>query len=227
METLSSSKSGSTGLSSQANIVDVQEIRDDVIALKSGSLRAVLSASSINFDLKSTEEQEAVIYQYQSFLNSLDFPLQIVVNSRKFNIKPYLHLLEEKEKKHTNELLRIQTAEYRAFIQSMTEVSNIMTKNFYVIVPFHPVESDQKGGLFSRIAMSKKQSIVQGRQAFETYKNQLWQRVDYVIAGIRATGVSVNHLKTPELIELMYNFYNPGLFANKDIEGVDKLEFKG
>ncbi len=127
--------------------VDVEEVRDGVIVLKNGSLRAVLLVSSINFDLKATEEQDSIISQYQNFLNSLDFPIQIVVSSRKLNIKPYLEYLKKKENQLTNELLNLQLSEYQNFIKNLAEVSNIMSKFFYVVVPFYPVESSGGGFL--------------------------------------------------------------------------------
>lgn len=228
MEFLHSNKlSGAEkGASTQAHI-DVEEIKDGAVILKNGSLRAVLLVSSINFDLKSSEEQEIIIQQYQNFLNSLDFPVQILVSSRKMNITPYLEYLEGMEKKQTNEILRFQTSEYRNFIKSLVDISNIMSKSFYVIVPFSPVES-QEGGFFQKISalFSPKQGILRKREWFETYKNQLWQRVDYVANALGGTGVRVTQLKTDELIELLYNSYNPNIFTNAIIRDVDKIELK-
>jgi len=214
------------GASTQEHI-DVDEVKDGAIILKNGALRAVLLVSSVNFDLKSSEEQEIIIGQYQNFLNSLDFPLQILVASRKMNITPYLEYLEGMEKKQTNEILRFQTAEYRNFIKSLVDISNIMSKSFYVIVPFSPIES-QEGGFFQKMnaLFSPKQGILRKREWFETYKNQLWQRVDYVMNALGGTGVRVTQLKTDELIELLYNSYNPSTFTNAIIRNVDKIELK-
>ena len=113
--------------------------------LKTGALRAVLLVSSLNFDLKSSDEQEAIIMQYQNFLNSIDFPIQIVVSSRRLNIEPYLELLSDREKQQENDLLRFQITEYKEFVKNLTEVSNIMSKFFYIVVPFSSVE-DKKSG---------------------------------------------------------------------------------
>lgn len=226
MEFLHSSKlSGADKGSSTQDHIDVEEIKDGTIVLKNGSLRSVLLVTSINFDLKSSEEQEMIIHQYQNFLNSLDFPLQIVISSRKMNITPYLEYLEGMEKKQTSEILRFQTNEYRHFIKSLVEVSNIMTKSFYVIVPFSPVES-QEGGFFQKVTsiFGAKQGILKKREWFETYKNQLWQRVDYVVNGLSGTGVRATQLKTDELIELLYNSYNPNVFTNAIIKDVNKIE---
>lgn len=228
MEFLHSTKlSGAEKGASTQEHIDVEEIKDGAVVLKSGALRAILLVSSINFDLKSSEEQEIIIQQYQNFLNSLDFPVQIVVSSRKMNITPYLEYLEGMEKRQTNEILRFQTAEYRNFIKSLVDISNIMSKSFYVVVPFSPVES-QEGGFFQKMTaiFSPKQGILKKREWFETYKNQLWQRVDYVMNALGGTGVKVTQLKTEELIELLYNAYNPNVFTNAIIKDTDKIEFK-
>jgi len=228
MEILHSKKlsGGEKGASTQ-KYVDVEEIRDGVIVLKNGSLRTVLMASSVNFDLKSTEEQDAIIAQYQNFLNSLDFPLQILITSRRFNIDPYLDFLKDKENQQTNDLLRFQISEYQKFIKNLTEVSNIMSKFFYIIVPFSPVET-KKGGLFGKLSamFNPKQVITDKRGAFETYKNQLWQRVDYIIEALGGTDVRLVPLKTEEAIELLYNTYNPSLYASTIIKDVEKIELK-
>jgi len=215
-----------TGLSTQ-KYVDVEEVRDGVIVLKNGSLRAVLLVSSINFDLKATEEQDTIIAQYQNFLNSLDFPMQIMISSRKLNIKPYMDYLKKKESNLTNELLRLQIAEYGNFIKNMTSVSSIMSKFFYVVVPFYPVES-VKSGLLDRFfgATNSQMAVSKRRELFETYKNQLWQRVDHVSAGLSGTGLKVVPLKTEALIELLYNSYNPSMHSNFIIKDVDKVELR-
>lgn len=217
---------GSGGLSTQ-KYVDVEEVRDGVIILKNGSLRAVMMVSSINFDLKASEEQDSIVSQYQSFLNSLDFPIQIVIGSRKLNINPYLDYLKRQEAHITNELLSFQLSEYSNFIKNLAEVSNIMTKYFYVVVPFYPIENVKKGFLDAFFASSNSsQSVAKRRELFETYKNQLWQRVDHVSAGLSGTGVKVTPLKTEELIELLYNTYNPTIHTSTILKGVEKLELR-
>lgn len=205
--------------------VDVEEVRDGVIVLKNGALRAILLVSSLNFDLKSAEEQDAIIAQYQNFLNSLDFPVQVLIHSRRFNIEPYLEMLREKESEQTNELLRLQISEYQHFIKNLTEVSDIMSKYFYVVVPFAAVE-DRHSGFFDRIGnmLNPKQAIRERRELFETYKNQLWQRVDHVSIGLSGTGVKVAPLNTEEIIELLYNTYNPSLFAATLTRNIKDIE---
>lgn len=205
--------------------VDVKEVRDSVIILKNGGFRSVLLVSSLNFDLKSTEEQDAIISQYQAFLNSLDFPVQVLIHSRRFNIEPYLQLLKEKEEEQTNELLRLQISEYQHFIKNLTEVSDIMSKYFYVIVPFAAIE-DEHSGFFDKMSniMNPKQAIHEKRELFETYKNQLWQRVDHVSIGLSGTGVNVAILNTEEIIELLYNTYNPSLFSTTLTKNIENIE---
>ncbi len=205
--------------------VDIQTIKDGVVVLKNGSLRSVLLVSSINFDLKSSDEQRAIIGAYQNFLNSLDFPIQIVINSRKLNIRPYLEQLKESEKGQRNELLKIQTAEYRAFVQHLTEVTNIMSKSFYIVVPFSPIESNT-GGILSKLSslLNPSQVVTERREVFETYKNQLYQRVEHVAAALSGTGLNFTTLDTDELIELFYNSYNPSVFARSAIKNIEKTE---
>lgn len=229
MESLHSNNltGGATGGLSTQKYVDVEEVRDGVIILKNGSLRAVLLVSSINFDLKATEEQDSIISQYQNFLNSLDFPMEIMISSRKLNINPYLDYLKKKETQLTNELLSMQLAEYSNFIKNLASVSNIMSKYFYVVVPFHPVENT-KTGILDRLfgSTNSQMAVAKRRELFDTYKNQLWQRVDHVSAGLSGTGVKVTPLKTEELIELLYNSYNPSMHNNTIIKDIDKVELR-
>ena len=220
----SSQQKKNTAASTQ-QYVDVNEVRDGVVVLKNGALRAILLVSSLNFDLKSTEEQDAIISQYQNFLNSLDFPVQVLIHSRRFNIEPYLQLLKEKEEEQTNDLLRLQISEYQHFIKNLTEVSDIMSKYFYVVVPFASIE-DKHSGFFEKMgnAMNPKAAIREKRELFETYRNQLMQRVEHVSVGISGTGVKVAPLNTEEIIELLYNTYNPSLFSTTLTKNIKDIE---
>ncbi|MDD2766814.1 MAG: hypothetical protein PHH40_03565 [Candidatus Moranbacteria bacterium] len=218
-------KNTTGGGSSTQQYVDVERIRDGVIVLKNGALRSILLVSSINFDLKSTDEQNAVISQYQSFLNSLDFPVQIVVSSRRFDIRSYIDLLEDAEKQQVNELLRFQISEYKSFVKNLTDVSNIMSKYFYVVIPFSPVE-DEQGGLGTKLfgIFQPKEAVKDTGHLFETYRSQLLQRVEHVSSVLGGTGVRVSPLNTEEVVELLYNSYNPSLFTAtilKNMGGVD------
>ncbi|MGK2848503.1 MAG: TraC family protein [Minisyncoccota bacterium] len=211
--------------SSTQRYVDIEDIRDGIVIMKSGALRAVLLVSSLNFDLKATEEQNAIIGQYQAFLNSLDFSVQILINSRRFNVEPYLNRLQDEEKRQENELLRFQIAEYKSFIKNLTEVSNIMSKYFYVVVPFSPAE-DEESGLFKKlfgVFRANRASLAHG-DLFETYKSQLFQRLNHVATALEGTGVRVTQLNTEEVIELFYNSYNPSLFTTTLIKNVEGIE---
>lgn len=223
MELLKAKKN--IGASSTQKYVDVEEMRDGVMVLKSGALRAVLLVSSINFDLKSSQEQDAIIAQYQSFLNSLDFPVQIVIQSRRFNIGPYVESLKDEERQQENELLRFQIGEYANFIKNLSEVSNIMSKYFYIVVPFSPAE-DKQSGFFARLSgifQPKKATSLKG-ELFDTYKSQLLQRVDHVAAALLSAGVKATQLNTEEIIELLYNSYNPSLYTTTVIKNPENIE---
>jgi hypothetical protein len=207
--------------------LDVKEISEDVIMLKSGALRAVLEVSAINFDLKATDEQEAIINQYQNFLNSVDFPLQILISSRKLNIDTYLEFLKEKERLQKTELMRLQISEYEAFVKQLVSLSDIMDKSFYLIVPFSPIENTEKS-FFSNISslINPQRNILEKRENFETYKSQLYQRVDHVIAGLSGIGLKIAPLKTEDLIELVFNSYNPTIFDTTNYIDTNKIELK-
>lgn len=201
------------------DILRIEEIRDGVLVLKDSSMRAVLMASSLNFALKSAEEQTAVIMQYQNFLNSLDFSLQFFIESRKLNIEPYIETLREAEAKQQNELLKIQTAEYIEFVRAFVRAASVVTKNFYVVVRFTPpLFTTPKEGAASILqsvsnifgGQSDKKEKALPQEKFDEYKNQLWQRVDSVIQGLVRSGVRAVPLNTEELIELFYGLYNPG-----------------
>jgi type IV secretory pathway VirB4 component len=229
MESLHSknlTKNESLGKSAQ-EFVDIAEIKDGVVVLKNNSLRAVLMVSSINFDLKSTQEQEAIVAAYQGFLNSLDFPIQILISTRKLDIDPYLNLLAEKERIQPNDLLRFQISEYRAFVKNLVDVSNIMSKFFYIIVPFALTEA-KKGSFLEKlkIALNPKQAKIEREMEFESYKTQLWQRVDHIIAGLSGTGIKITPLGTEELIELYYNAYNPKVTDSAERIETEKLELE-
>ncbi len=224
MEFLTPKKQESDAVSTQ-KYVDVEDVRDGVLVLKNGSIRCILLASSINFDLKASEEQDAIIGQYQSFLNSLDFPLQIIVHSRRFRVEPYLAQLTDREKHQENELLRFQISEYRNFVQSLTEVSNIMSKFFYIVVPFAPSETESGGllGKLSGMFQPKAESSVEG-ETFGTYRTQLLQRAEQISAALIGTGIRTSMLGTEEVIELLYNTYNPSVFTTTMLRNIEQVE---
>ena len=191
--------------------VEVKEIRDNVVILKDNSLKAICICSSINFELLSTDEQEAITVRFQEFLNSLDFSVQIIVASRHFEVDDYLDQIRELEKKQTNELLRVQTSEYINFVKSFVEFANIMTKSFYVVVPFRVVESREQGFVdrIKNLVMAQKpQKETFKPEKFNQYKSQLEQRINLIISGLQGLGIKAVPLNNEQLTELFYEFYN-------------------
>lgn len=201
----------------------IDRIKDGVVVLKTGGFRMVLMASSINFELKASEEQDLLISSYQGFLNSLDFPIQFVIQSRKINIKPYLQLLQEKEKEQPSELLKIQINEYREFIQSLVETQNVMSKRFYVVVPYAPVEIKKAGFLETFSAGLKPKAAAIEEEKFAEHRAQLLQRVEEVSSALGRLGIRTIPLKTEELVEFFYGLYNPGEIEKKGEELIKQL----
>lgn len=219
-------KAANSAMSTQ-KYINVEEIKNDLVVLKNKSLRAVLLVSSINFDLKSADEQEAIIGGYQNFINSLDFPIQIMISSKRLDINPYLELLDKKRKTQSSELMRLQISEYANFIKNITEVSQIMTKQFYVVVPFYPIENLEEGLLDKMMGLfNPKQQIEESVEIFETYKNQLWQRVDQISSGLASLGVKSTVLNTEELVELLYASYNPSIYSNSSVKDLEMMEME-
>lgn len=198
-----------TGKSSQ-DFVPIKEIRDGVVILADNSLRGVVMTSSINFALKSNDEQTAIIYQFQNFLNSINFSIQIMAESRRLDIRPYIALLEIVFKDQKNDLLKIQTKEYIEFIKSFTESVNIMTKTFFVVVPYTPSIIETKKGVLAGIMQKASRSKTKNSENFEENRTQLLQRMEVVIQGLTRMGVRGVPLGTEELIELYYKIFNPG-----------------
>jgi len=192
--------------------VPVKEIRNGIIMLKGGGYRGVLICSSINFGLKSAEEQHAITLGFQSFLNTLDFSIQIVVNSRQMDLRPYLALLQEKSAEQKTELMRIQLHEYIEFVRSFTDQANIMTKSFYVIVPYSPHFSATETVGFLRRGSAAKSAGAE--TSFEEERAQLEQRLTFVGGGLATIGVRAVPLGTEEAIELLYRSFNPGELEN-------------
>lgn len=205
--------------------LDIESIQDSVVILKTGGLRAVLMCSSINFDLKSNEEQDSIIYAYQGFLNSIDYPVQIQITSRVLNVSGYLNYLKEFEENQPNDLLRAQTIEYSKFIKEMVDGSNIVNKIFYIVIPFEPIEKPE--GLLDKISSGfspKSDNLVYSKEDFEKYKTQLWQRVNNIMYGLKRSGIYMTPLNTQELIELFYSIYNPDSIPVESLSNIETLD---
>lgn len=205
----------------------IAEIRDDTLVLKNGGLRAVLRVSSINFNLKSEEEQNAIVYSYQSFLNTLEFPIQIVIRSKKLDIDDYLDKLKKIAEKQPNPLLQNQTYEYIEYIAKLVEYADIMEKDFLVVVPMDPARSVKPNILqkfFQNMnAKDSYENIKRRHEEFDEFKRTLTQRVSSVRIGLENCGLKVSQLITQELIELFYNIYNPTVARYEKVKSVENL----
>lgn len=201
------------------------EIKSDSIVMKDGTLRAVLMVSSINFALKNEDEQNAIVSSYISFLNAIDFPLQIVIQSRQLYIKPYLAKLLEQERAQTNELLRAQIADYRSFVAELVSLGKIMSKQFYVVVPYDPL-SNKKRGFWSRSSevINPAKTVKLKESRFEQRKHDLDMRVRQIESGLASMNLEVVRLDTQSLIELFYSTYNPDIAFSEHLGPVNQLQ---
>ena len=198
---------------STKDLVSIADIQDSIVLLQNGSLRAVIEVSSINFELRSEEEQIGILQNFQRFLNSIDFPLQMVVNSRQLNMDEYLKMVDGVAEAATNELLKIQAIEYHKFVKELLELSNIMTKHFYVVLPFYVFETPTSTGVFQSIKglFGSTQVVQQIKpEQLETYRTQLMQRADLILDGLIGIGLKARLLEGQELTSLYYGLYNPG-----------------
>ena len=190
--------------------LDILEIRADTLILKDGTLRAVLLVASHNFSLKSEDEQNALVSAYITMLNQLEYPLQVLIQSRVMHIDSYLNNLEERARVETNNLLKMQTQEYVKFVREIITLGNIMTKKFFVVVPYNP-EGDARSGFFSRLVgiFAPTKIIHLREQKFAHYKQELDKRVSDVMSGLSNISLNPLRLDTKSLIELQYVAYNP------------------
>ncbi len=199
----------------------ISQIRDEIVVMKNGTLRAVLIVSSVNFSLKSQQEQDALIYQFQNFLNSLEHPIQIMVESRQLDLNGYLNSLSEMAKDQNNELLRFQMVDYIDFVSRLITLANIMDKRFFVVVPHDTVALG--GGLFSSLLGGRKTAPKFTMEEFARYKEQLAERVNVIVSGLGSMGLRAVQLNTQELVELYYGIYNPEEASTEKLVDIDQL----
>lgn len=205
------------------NLVDIKEIKDDIIILKSGGLRQILIVGGINFALKSEEEQNIILETYQNFLNSLEFPIQISIHSRKVNIEEYINTLQKIKDKEGSSLLKNQIEEYIEFIKTFIKNNDIMTKTFFVVVPYNPVNiTEETKGVFSKLPFFKNSKNQTGNEnvfdeEFKKQAEQIRQRTLLVMEGLATFGLDTMILGKNELIELFYNYYNPETVEKRNI----------
>lgn len=198
--------------------VPIKEVRDGVVVLKNGELRAIVLANSVNLSLKSDDEQKATIMQFQNFLNTLEFPIQISIQSRKRDMRPYLLLLENRMKLQTEPLLKLQTREYIEFIKNFTESVNIMTKNFFIVVPYTNTTLKTDSNIFSDIFGSKRtkeSKRAEEKLDFEEKRSQLEERISVIQQGLSSCGIKSAQLGSEEVVEVFYKVFNPGELEGK------------
>ncbi len=229
---MATSSSGPTkpGVAAQ-RYLDIAEIREDLVILKDGTLRAVLLVSSINFALKSMDEQNAIVQGYMQFLNGIDFPIQVVIQSRKMNIDNYLRQLRENEKTQQNDLLKGQIRDYTEFIQQLVKIGDIMQKRFYVVIPYNPsamVNGNVHKTFSERITqiLLPSATIRLSDERFKKYKFDLSLRVNQITSGLSSMSLNAVQLDTQGLIELYYTVYNPELFENQRLTDVRDLQIE-
>ncbi len=187
------------------NIVPIKDIKEGVIIMKDGSLRSIVSISSINLSLKSETEKESVSYAYQSFLNSIEFPIQILSVSRKLDLTDYLTKLETIIGAEQSPFIKIQAEEYKTFIEMLLTQANIMDKEFYIVVSFYPVNLN-KGGFFG--------SKTNPMSEFEENKKGLMARIEQIVNGVTSMGLTGKVLNTEQIADLIYILYNPDIATN-------------
>jgi len=189
--------------------VPIRDIRDGVVIKRDGEMLMILLASSVNFALKSLDEQHAILQQFQSFLNTLDFSLQIYIQSRKLNIEPYLELLRGLDSKQDNDLMKVQLQEYMEFIRTFTNEVDVMSKSFFVVIPYSPTKLNLKKGFTGMFSSNSSSAALTSDQQFEEHKLQLEQRAAMVTQGLGGVGVRTMRLSKDDLVEMYYHLYNP------------------
>ncbi len=212
--------------------LDIAEIRDDLVILRDGTIRSVLLVSSINFALKSIDEQNAIVQAYMQFLNALEFPIQVLIQSRRMNIDSYMNQITESEKTLNNDLLKRQIKDYRDFVLQLVKLGDIMQKRFYVIVPYSPLDKSGGGtqrGFFQRLGDVLSPTIAGklSEDKFQKMKFDIGLRINQIVGGLSSMSLNAIQLDTQSLIELYYTVYNPQLFETQRMTDVDRLQIEG
>lgn len=213
----SGKKPGADG--STQRYLPFSEIRDNLMIMKDGSSRMVLKVHALNFNLKSVEEQDAILMSYQRFLNALNFPIQIIVRSLRVDIESYVNKLKNLALNQSNPLLQEQTYKYIDFLLTLIDLAQIMKKEFYIVVPydFENNESVRKTdffGIFKTFwsAISQEQSVSDiraNRSRASKLRKGNYERLSTVKMSLESIGLRAEELKKEEMIKLLYNYYNP------------------
>ena len=206
--------------------MDIAAIKDDIVILKNGGLRAVLLASSLNFALKSPQEQEDIVLRFQGFLNALNFPIQIVMQSRRLDLTDYLIKLRQRAEVENNEQIRAQTSAYVEFMERLISVANIMDKRFYVVVPYDPVGLKQRSFFDKLFNPAKQVTLTMTEKEFKDITIQLSERVNLIASGLAGFSIKSAQLTTQQLIELYYATYNPEEAVKERLTGIEQLGSK-
>ena len=217
---------------STQNTLQIAEIRDGIVIMSDGSFRSVIMVKSINFDLMSPQEREAVEFSYQGFLNSLYFPIQITIRSQKVDLGPYIQKLDKIRSEHDNMLLALLMEDYITYMDQLSLQTNIMDKKFYVVIPYFPIADAQKafedskklisgmGALFSK---KPDKQVTINEPDLAKAKDELRNRVQAVLGGLMQCGIQGLPLDTQELIELYYDVYNPDTATRQELKNFDDL----
>lgn len=220
-----------SGPISTQNTLLFSEMRENMIIMSDGSFRAVIECESINFDLMSSREREGIEFSYQNFINSLYFPIQILVRSRRVDIGPYLDRLADIRRNQDNMLLNVLMDDYMDFIDVLAQEANIMDKSFYVVVPYYPAGEEnafkqQTKGLFSSFFSGKKEATVTkiDQVTYIKAKDEIKNRIDSVMSGLFQIGVKSWQLNTRQLGELFYTSYNPDTSSRESLSEIDPSE---
>jgi hypothetical protein len=216
---------------STQNTLQIAEIRDGIVIMNDGSFRSVVMVKSVNFDLMSPQEQEAVEYSYQGFLNSLYFPIQIFLRSQKVDLQPYIEKLDKIRTEHDNMLLAMLMEDYISYIDQLSQQTNIMDKKFYVVIPYFPHVDVQKALTQSKnfltgfidLFNTKEQHVVINEADLEKAKTELRNRVQAVLSGLLQCGIQGLPLDTQELIELYYDTYNPDTATRQQLKNFNTM----
>ena len=215
---------GSKAGPSTKKFLDFNEVKEDTVVMKDGTLRAVLMVSSINFALKSEDEQNAIIQQYISFMNALESPIQIVVQSRRLNIEDYLERLKLSEREQQNDLLRMQITDYRAFVGELIDMGQIMQKQFFVVIPYNPL-SDKRKNFWTQMTevLTPALSVRLADERFRQRRRDLMNRVSSTVSNLSSMGLKAVMLNTQQLIELFYRAYNPEFLDTEKLDDMQNM----
>jgi type IV secretory pathway VirB4 component len=218
---------------STQNTLLIAEVRDGIVIMNDGTFRAVIMCKSINFDLMSPQEREAVEFSYQGFLNSLYFPIQVFIRSQKIDLRPYLERLDKIRSEQDNMLLALLMEDYIGFLSAVSQQTNIMDKKFYVVISYPDPDEDIKSalkqstgfftGVVDMFSKNKTPHVTIDETRLEQAKTELKHRVESVMAGLLESGIQSIPLDTQELIELYYDVYNPDTATRQQLKHFDDL----